>query len=162
MSYKIGQGYDVHQLKVNLPLILGGVKIDYHKGVVAHSDGDVLAHAIADSILGALTLGDIGQFFPENDKWKNASGLMMLTHIKKLLITDNCQFIIQNIDSTIILQEPKLSSYIELMRNNISNALDIDISQISIKATTTDKLGFTGLGKGLAVEAICLIKNEQK
>ena len=160
MSYKIGQGYDVHQLKEKLPLILGGVKIKYHKGVVAHSDGDVLAHAIADSILGALSIGDLGKFFPENDEWNNVSGLMMLKHIKKLLITDKRQFIIQNIDSTIILQEPKLFSYIELMRNNISNALDIDISQISIKATTTDKLGFAGLGQGLAVEAICLIKNE--
>ena len=160
MSYKIGQGYDVHQLKADLPLILGGVKIKYHKGVVAHSDGDILAHAIADSILGALTLGDLGHFFPENDEWENISGLMMLKHIKKLLIKDKRQFIIQNIDSTIILQEPKLSSYIELMRNNISNALDIDISQISIKATTTDKLGFAGQGQGLAVEAICLIKNE--
>ena len=159
MSYKIGQGYDAHQLKANLPLILGGVKIKHHKGVVAHSDGDVLAHAIADSILGALALGDIGHFFPENDKWANASGLMMLTHIKKLFKQDNRQIIIQNIDSTIILQEPKLSTYINLMRNNISNALDIDISQISIKATTTDKLGFIGSGKGLAVEAICLIKN---
>ena len=160
MSYKIGQGYDVHQLKADLPLILGGVKIKYHKGVVAHSDGDVLAHAIADSILGALTLGDLGHFFPENNEWENVSGLMMLKEIRKLLITDKHQFVIQNIDSTIILQEPKLSSYVELMRNNISNALDIDMSQISIKATTTDKLGFAGLGQGLAVEAICLIKNE--
>ena len=160
MSYKIGQGYDEQQLKANLPLILGGVQIKYHKGVVAHSDGDVLAHAIADSILGALTLGDLGHFFPENDECENISGLMMLKHIKKLLIKDKRQFIIQNIDSTIILQEPKLSSYIELMRNNISNVLDIDISQISIKATTTDKLGFAGQGQGLAVEAICLIKNE--
>ena len=160
MSLRIGHGYDVHQLKEGLPLIIGGESIPFSKGILAHSDGDILAHAIADSILGALTLGDLGHFFPENDEWENISGLMMLKHIKKLLIKDKRQFIIQNIDSTIILQEPKLSSYIELMRNNISNALDIDISQISIKATTTDKLGFAGQGQGLAVEAICLIKNE--
>ena len=160
MSYKIGQGYDVHQLKENLPLILGGVQINFHKGVVAHSDGDVLAHAIADSILGALAIGDLGTFFPEQSKWENISGLTILKHVKKLLKSHNQEFIIQNIDSTIILQSPKLSPYIEQMRNNISNALDIDKSQISVKATTTDKLGFIGSGQGLAVEAICLIKNE--
>ena len=139
---------------------MGGVNIDYHKGVVAHSDGDVLIHAIIDSILGALAIGDLGTIFPNNSKWENASGLTMLQHIKKLLTLRNQKFIIINIDSTIILQTPKLSSYVQLMRKNISDALGINITQISIKATTTDKLGFIGDGQGLAVESICLIKNE--
>ena len=160
MAYRIGKGYDVHQLQPKLPLILGGVNIDYHKGVVAHSDGDVLIHAIIDSILGALAIGDLGTIFPNNSKWENASGLTMLQHIKKLLTLRNQKFIIINIDSTIILQTPKLSSYVQLMRKNISDALGINITQISIKATTTDKLGFIGDGQGLAAESICLIKNE--
>ena len=160
MSYRVGKGYDVHQLEEGLPLILGGIKIDYNKGVVAHSDGDVLIHAIIDSILGALAIGDLGKFFPNTQKWKNVSGLTMLKYIKKLLNFENHQFIIVNIDSTIILQEPRLSPYIDIMKNNISKALDINIAQISIKATTTDKLGFIGLGDGLAAESICLIKNE--
>jgi len=160
MSYRVGTGYDVHQLEEGLPLILGGIKIDYNKGVVAHSDGDVLIHAIIDSILGALAIGDLGKFFPNTQKWKNVSGLTMLKYIKKLLNFENHQFIIVNIDSTIILQDPQLSPYIDIMKNNISKALDINIAQISIKATTTDKLGFIGLGDGLAAESICLIKNE--
>jgi len=161
MSYRIGQGYDVHQLKENLPLVLGGVKIDYHKGIVAHSDGDVLIHAIIDSILGALAIGDLGKFFPATDKWKNSSGLSMLQYINKLLRLDNHQFIIINIDSTIILHKPQLSPYLDMMKENVSKALELNSSQISIKATTTDKLGFIGSGSGVAAESICLIKNEK-
>ena len=161
MSYRIGKGYDVHQIKVGKPLILGGVSIPYEKGVVAHSDGDILLHAIIDSLLGALALGDIGALFPNSKEWKNISGLLMLKKVKAF-IASKYRITIINIDSTIILEEPKLSSYIDEMKRNISNILEIDITQISIKATPTDKLGFIGSGNGLAAESICLIKNETK
>ena len=159
MSYRIGKGYDAHQLKEKLPFILGGVNIDYDKGVVAHSDGDVLIHAIIDSILGALALGNIGEFFPNTQEWENASGLLMLKKVKDFIFS-KYKLTIINIDSTIILEEPKVSLYIDEMKHNISATLEIDITQISIKATTTDKLGFIGLGKGLAAESICLIKHD--
>ena len=158
MSYRIGKGYDVHQLQENLPLILGGIHIKHHKGILAHSDGDILVHAIIDSILGALAVGDLGKFFPNTEKWKNISGLIMLQHIKKLLSFQDNKFLIINIDATIILQTPKLSNYIEKMKKNIAESLEINIEQISIKATTTDKLGFIGSEKGIAAESICLLK----
>ena len=129
MSYRIGKGYDVHQIKVGEPLILGGVSIPYEKGVVAHSDGDILLHAIIDSLLGALALGDIGALFPNSKEWENISGLLMLKKVKAF-IASKYRITIINIDSTIILQEPKLSSYIDEMKRNISNILEIDITQI--------------------------------
>ena len=157
MSYKIGQGFDVHQLELNLPFILGGVDIDFNKGIKAHSDGDILIHAIIDSILGALNLGDIGTHFPSSSKWENSSGTIMLKHISELLLLKKYHII--NIDTTIIAQAPKLLSYIHDMKSNISNILKIDKNKISIKATTTDYLGFIGKGEGIAVQAICLIHN---
>jgi len=157
MSYRIGQGYDIHQLKPNLPLILGGVNIPHAKGIVAHSDGDVLIHSIIDAILGAYNLGDIGLFFPNNVQCKNMSGLKMLTKIKQHIHTKKSNFSIINIDATIILQKPKLISYIKLMKENIAEALGIDSTLISIKATTTDYLGFIGKEEGIACSSVCLI-----
>ncbi len=157
MSYSIGQGYDVHQLKPNLPLILGGVSISHSKGILAHSDGDILVHAIIDAILGACNLGDIGLLFPNDDTSKDMSGLLMLTKIKEYFKKDNLNFRINNIDATIILQSPKLSNHIQTMKSNISQSLGIDISSISIKATTTDYLGFIGQEEGIACLAVCLI-----
>ena len=157
MSYSIGQGYDVHQLKPNLPLILGGVSISHSKGILAHSDGDILVHAIIDAILGACNLGDIGLLFPNDDTSKDMSGLLMLTKIKEYFKKDNLNFRINNIDATIILQSPKLSNHIQTMKSNISQSLGIDISSISIKATTTDYLGFIGQEEGIGCLSVCLI-----
>ena len=158
MSFKIGQGYDVHQLSSNIPLWIGGVNIPHTKGAAGHSDGDVLIHAIIDSILGACNLGDLGKHFPATANWKNASGIDMLDYTYKLITKTFPQFKILNIDSTIILEKPKLSKYIQSMKNNISNHLDMDINNLSIKATTTDKLDSVGLEEGIAAQAICLIQ----
>ena len=160
MSYKIGQGYDVHQLKANLPLILGGVNIPHSKGVLAHSDGDILIHSIIDAILGACNKGDIGSIFPNNDSSKNMSGLLMLETIRHNLKI-GLNIFIANIDATIILQTPKLLPYIESMKNNIAHSLEINPKFISIKATTTDSLGVIGQEKGIACLAVCLL-NEGK
>jgi len=170
MSYRIGQGYDVHQLKPELSLILGGVNIPHHKGIEAHSDGDVLIHAIIDAILGAYHLGDIGKFFPNNSTTHNMSGLFMLEKIKHILDDINPNptnkfnhnFSIQNIDATIILQAPKLSKHIELMEKNICKSLGLAHGNVSIKATTTDYLGFIGQEEGIACLAVCLIAKEEK
>ena len=166
MSYRIGQGYDVHQLKSELPLILGGVSIPHHKGIEAHSDGDILVHAIIDAILGAYHLGVIGKFFPNNSQTHNMSGLSMLEIIKhkldNLASLDNDNYLsIQNIDATIILQAPKLSKYIELMEENICKSLGLKYGDVSIKATTTDYLGFIGREEGIACLAVCICKKEK-
>lgn len=158
MSFKIGQGYDVHQLSPNLPLWIGGVNIPHSKGAAGHSDGDVLIHAIIDAILGACNLDDLGKHFPATADWKNAAGTDMLDYTHKLVSKTFPKFKILNIDSTIILEKPKLSKYIQSMKSNISNSLNIDINNLSIKATTTDKLGPVGLEEGIAAQAICLIK----
>ena len=158
MSYRIGQGYDVHQLKPKLPLILGGVTISHHKGIEAHSDGDILVHAIIDAILGAYHLGDIGKLFPNNSQTHNMSGLSMLEIIKHKL---DKNLSIQNIDATIILQAPKLSKYIELMEENICKSLGLKYGDVSIKATTTDYLGFIGREEGIACLAVCICKKEK-
>ena len=166
MSYRIGQGYDVHQLKPKLPLILGGVTIPHHKGIEAHSDGDILVHSIIDAILGACHLGDIGKLFPNNSETQNMSGLSMLENIKYRLdslvsLNVNSHFSIQNIDATIILQAPKLSTYIELMEKNICKSLGLQYGNVSIKATTTDHLGFIGQEEGIACLAVCICKKER-
>lgn len=149
---RIGEGYDVHKLVEGRDLILGGVKIPYEKGLLGHSDADVLLHAIMDSLLGALALGDIGKHFPDNDdKYKGISSILLLKEVKKLI----GNVTINNIDATIICQRPKLRDYIDLMRKNISDALDIDIDRVSVKATTEEGLGFTGSGEGIAARAIC-------
>lgn len=155
---RIGTGYDVHRLVEERALILGGVLIPYEKGLLGHSDADVLLHAIMDALLGAAALGDIGKHFPDSDeKYKGISSIALLKEVKKLL--DSELFIVENIDATIIAQRPKLAPYITEMRENIAEALQIDISQVNIKATTEEGLGFTGSGAGIASQAVCLLEN---
>ncbi|HDR04111.1 MAG TPA: 2-C-methyl-D-erythritol 2,4-cyclodiphosphate synthase [Candidatus Marinimicrobia bacterium] len=153
---RIGYGYDVHCLKAGRKLILGGVEILHYLGLDGHSDADVLLHAICDALLGAAALGDIGQQFPDNDhQYKNISSLILLEKVAKLI--DKHSFIIANIDSTLILQKPKIAPYIPDMRKNIAKALSLDIQQISVKATTEEYLGFTGNEEGIAASAITLL-----
>lgn len=152
---KIGQGYDVHRLVDGRDLILGGVKIPFEKGLLGHSDADVLTHAIMDALLGTIASGDIGMHFPDNDdKYKGADSILLLKEVKKIL--DNNNAAINNIDATIICEKPKLRNYIDNMRKNIAAALNINLSQVSIKATTEEGLGFTGEGEGIKALAIAL------
>ena len=154
---KVGTGFDVHAFTVGRKLILGGVKIDFEKGLEGHSDADVLVHAVMDAILGACGLGDIGIHFPDSDmKYKDISSLALLGEVRKKMEAEG--FKIENIDTIIILQEPKVFKYFEAMRNNIANILKINISQINLKATTTEHLGFCGRGEGVAAQAIALLK----
>ncbi|MCX7877411.1 MAG: 2-C-methyl-D-erythritol 2,4-cyclodiphosphate synthase [Ignavibacteria bacterium] len=154
---KIGLGYDVHSFIKGRKLILGGVHIPYEKGLKGHSDADVLLHSICDALLGAAGLGDIGLHFPNTDKrWKNISSLKLLEQVETLLKIK--KFIIINIDSVIILEEPKISNYITEMKKNISRALKINTSAISIKSTTSEGLGFIGKKQGCAAYSVCLIK----
>lgn len=156
--YRIGEGYDVHKLVNDRELILGGVKIPYEKGLLGHSDADVLLHAVMDALLGAIALGDIGKHFPDTDeKYKGASSVELLKATKKIILESNNSFSINNIDATIICQAPKLRPYIDDMRKNIAEALDIDIDRINVKATTEEGLGFTGSGEGIAARAIALV-----
>ena len=153
---RIGMGYDVHKLVEDRDLILGGVKIPYSLGLLGHSDADVLLHAIMDSLLGAAALGDIGKNFPDSDhRYKGISSIELLKHVGSLLKENN--WLIENIDSTIIAQKPKMAPHIENMRKNISEALNINIDQINVKATTEEGLGFTGEGKGISSQSICLL-----
>lgn len=153
---RIGMGYDVHKLVEDRDLILGGVKIPYSLGLLGHSDADVLLHAIMDSLLGAAALGDIGKHFPDSDhRYKGISSIELLKHVGSLLKKNN--WLIENIDSTIIAQKPKMAPHIENMRKNISEALNINIDQINVKATTEEGLGFTGEGKGISSQSICLL-----
>lgn len=157
MSTRIGQGFDVHQLETGIPLFIGGVTIPFDKGSKGHSDGDVLYHALTDAILGALAMGDIGEHFPSNDvRWQNADSSQFLTHAFTLI--QDKGFELANIDSTIILQSPQIGSYIKAMRENIAGILRVNINLVSVKATTTDKLGFTGIGDGIAASAVVLLK----
>ena len=153
---RIRMGYDVHKLVEDRDLILGGVKIPYSLGLLGHSDADVLLHAIMDSLLGAAALGDIGKHFPDSDhRYKGISSIELLKHVGSLLKENN--WLIENIDSTIIAQKPKMAPHIENMRKNISEALNINIDQINVKATTEEGLGFTGEGKGISSQSICLL-----
>ena len=153
---RIGLGYDVHKLVTDRKLILGGVEIPYEYGLLGHSDADVLLHAIMDSLLGAAALGDIGKHFPDTDpKYKGISSIALLKEVGKLLYENGYK--ISNIDSTIIAQKPKMAPHIQLMRKNIANALNIDIDQINVKATTEEGLGFTGEGLGISSQSICLL-----
>ena len=153
---RIGMGYDVHKLVEDTDLILGGVKIPYSLRLLGHSDADVLLHAIMDSLLGAAALGDIGKHFPDSDhRYKGISSIELLKHVGSLLKENN--WLIENIDSTIIAQKPKMAPHIENMRKNISEALNINIDQINVKATTEEGLGFTGEGKGISSQSICLL-----
>lgn len=156
---RVGFGYDVHALTENRKLILGGVDIPHEKGLLGHSDADVLIHAIMDALLGAAALGDIGKQFPDTDSsFKDISSLVLLQQTKKIL--DKHGFIINNIDSTIVAQSPKLSPFIEKMRKNISDILQIDLSSVSVKATTTEHLGFEGRKEGISAFAAVIIKQK--
>ena len=155
-NLRIGHGYDVHQLVDSIPLIICGVTIDFSKGSLGHSDGDVGIHAICDAILGALALGDLGTHFPSSDsKWSGKDSSVFLMHVLKLM--HNQDYDIQNIDCTIILQSPHLNTYIQSMRQVIADICKVDIGMVSIKATTTDKLGVIGRGKGIGASAIVLL-----
>ena len=154
---RIGHGYDVHKLVEGRRLIVGGVEIPHTMGLLGHSDADVLLHAISDALLGACAMGDIGKLFPDtDDRWEGADSLVLLREdVKK--INEN-GFYIENIDSTLIAQKPKMSPYIEQMRANIADACGVDISAVSVKATTEEKLGFTGREEGISAHAVALIK----
>lgn len=157
MKMRIGMGYDVHRLTEDRKLILGGVYIPYEKGLLGHSDADVLLHAIMDALLGAAALGDIGKHFPDTDPaYKGISSVELLKHVGGLL--DEHGYKIGNIDATIIAQRPKMAPHIQAMRENTAKALEIDVDQINIKATTEEGLGFTGEGLGIASNAICMIE----
>ena len=157
LNYRIGQGFDTHRLKENIPLIIGGVAIPYHMGSKGHSDGDVLFHALVDAILGALAQGDIGEHFPsDGPRWKNANSKLFLKYTYGLM--EEKGYSVENVDSTIILQEPFLKPHIPAMRENTASLLFTDISRISIKATTTDKMGFIGKGEGIASIVSVLLK----
>lgn len=156
MNYRVGTGYDVHRLVKGEDLILGGVHIPFEKGTLGHSDADVLLHAICDALLGALALGDIGVHFPDTDeRWRNISSLLLLESVSKLIKENGFQ--IANIDTTLILQQPKIQSYISEIRDNIANALNISREYVSVKATTTEGLGFEGRGEGISAQAICML-----
>ena len=156
---RIGIGYDVHKLVENRKLFIGGIEIPYEKGLLGHSDADVLIHAIMDSILGALALRDIGYHFPDNDKeFKDIDSKILLKRVFEIMKSKNYK--IGNIDCVIACQAPKLASYIDEMRKTISHILDTDIENISIKATTTEKLGFIGRGEGISSEAVCLLERD--
>ena len=154
---RIGQGYDVHKLVENRKLILGGVDIPYEKGLLGHSDADVLLHAISDALLGAAAMGDIGCLFPDNDeKYKGADSLVLLSEVVKEISKNG--YSVVNVDATIIAQRPKMRMHIDKMRENVAKACGVDVDRISIKATTEEGLGFTGSGEGIASQAICLIE----
>lgn len=156
---RVGMGYDVHKLVEGRDLIIGGVKIPYEKGLLGHSDADVLLHAIMDALLGAAALGDIGKHFPDTDpNYKGADSLDLLKEVYKLL--DKNDYVVENIDATIIAQAPKMRPYIDEMRINIAHALRIEMSQVNVKATTEEGLGFTGSGEGISSQAICLLTNK--
>ena len=158
---RIGMGYDVHRLTEDIDLIIGGVKIPYEKGLLGHSDADVLLHAICDALLGAAALGDIGKHFPDSDpQYKGISSLILLKKVGELL-EENC-FFVENIDATIIAQAPKMRPYIDTMRENIAGELGIDISQVNVKATTEEGLGFTGKGEGISAQAICMLNSPRE
>lgn len=153
---RIGNGYDVHKLTENRPLILGGVKIKHEKGLLGHSDADVLLHAIMDALLGAAAIGDIGKHFPDTaPEYSGISSLKLLEYVSLLLKEHG--YTVINIDSIIAAQKPKLAPYIESMRSNISKTLSVPLDAVSVKATTTEKLGFEGRGEGISSYAVCLI-----
>ncbi|MGL5313751.1 MAG: 2-C-methyl-D-erythritol 2,4-cyclodiphosphate synthase [Peptostreptococcaceae bacterium] len=153
---RIGSGYDVHKLVEDRKLIMGGVEIPHTHGLLGHSDADVLVHAIMDSMLGALALGDIGKHFPDNDeKYKGADSIKLLEFVYNLIRDKG--YTIGNIDSTIIAQSPKMAPHIETMRNNIAKATNTDVDRINVKATTEEGLGFTGSKEGIAAQSICLL-----
>lgn len=157
MNFRIGHGYDVHRLVEGRDLILGGVKIEYEKGLLGHSDADVLCHAISDAILGACAERDIGFHFPDNDQSiKGISSLIILARCGEILASHGYE--VSNIDATVIAQKPKLSPYIEEMKNTVAKTLGTAPENVNIKATTEEKLGFTGSGEGISAHAVCIVK----
>ncbi|UFS72367.1 2-C-methyl-D-erythritol 2,4-cyclodiphosphate synthase [Geomonas sp. RF6] len=157
---RIGNGYDVHRLVAGRKLIMGGVDIPYGKGLLGHSDADVLLHAISDAILGAIGEGDIGRHFPDTDPaYKGADSLKLLRHV--MALAEGKGYSIGNVDGTIVAQRPKLAPYIQQMRRNIAKALDTDEDRINVKATTTEELGFTGRGEGIAAYAVALLQRKR-
>lgn len=156
MNFKVGIGYDVHKLVEDRKLIIGGVLIPYEKGLLGHSDADVLIHSIMDSLLGAMKKGDIGKLFPDtSSEFKNISSLILLQKVGEILKKEN--YSISNIDSVIVAQNPKMRPFINEMEKNIASCLNIDVEQVNVKATTEEELGFTGSGEGIASKSICLI-----
>ena len=154
---RVGMGYDVHRLTAGRKLILGGVEIPYGKGLLGHSDADVLVHAVMDALLGAAALGDIGKHFPDTDpEYEGISSIRLLEHVVRLL--DEKGYVIENIDATIIAQRPKMRPYIDQMRENIAEALKIETDQVNVKATTEEGLGFTGSGEGISSQAVCALE----
>lgn len=155
---RIGMGYDVHRLTEGRDLILGGVKIPYEKGLLGHSDADVLLHAVMDALLGAAALGDIGKHFPDTDPaYEGASSIKLLEHVGKLL--EERLYVVENIDATIIAQRPKMAPHIEEMRRNIAAALHLELDQVNVKATTEEGLGFTGSGEGISAQAVACLES---
>lgn len=155
---RIGHGYDVHRLTKNRRLVLGGVEIPHTLGLLGHSDADVLLHALSDALLGAAALGDIGKHFSDKDPaYKDADSLMLLTKVRILL--ERHGYRVVNVDATILAQEPKLAPYVPSMRQNVAKALGVEISLVSVKATTEEELGFTGQRQGIAAHAVCLIES---
>ena len=158
---RVGTGYDVHRLQEGRKLILGGVEIPYEKGLLGHSDADVLLHAIMDALLGAAALGDIGKHFPDTDeRYRGISSMTLLSKVGELLSENS--YAVENIDATVIAEKPKLRGYIEEMENNIATALKIKKDQVNVKATTEEGLSFTGEGKGMAAQAVCLLTSMPK
>ena len=157
---RIGHGYDVHKFGEGNEITIGGVKIAYKKGLIAHSDGDVLVHAIADALLGACAERDIGYHFPDNDdKYKNIDSMILLSNVVAIIAKKG--YIVGNIDCTIIAQEPKMMPFISQMRTNIAKTLLVDEEFVNVKATTEEKLGFTGRGEGIAAHCVCIIKSKE-
>ena len=156
-NFRIGHGYDVHKLEEGKKFVIGGINIDHYKGAVGHSDADVVIHVICDALLGALSLGDIGKHFPDTDnKYKGIDSKILLQKVMKLVKEEKYQ--ISNVDITILLQKPKLRNYIDSMRDTLSNIMEINKSQISVKATTTEELGFVGREEGVAAHCVCILK----
>ena len=157
MKMRVGMGYDVHRLTAGRKLIMGGVEIPYGKGLLGHSDADVLVHAVMDALLGAAALGDIGKHFPDTDpEYEGVSSIRLLEHVGRLL--DEKGYVIENIDATVVAQRPKMRPYIEQMRENIATALRIETDQVNVKATTEEGLGFTGTGEGISSQAVCAVE----
>lgn len=159
IGIRIGHGYDVHRLTEGRPLILGGIHIPYERGLLGHSDADVLAHAVMDALLGAAALGDIGGLFPDSDeRWRGADSLRLLEQVTALLAENGWE--IGNVDATVLAQAPKLALYIPEMRQKLAAAMGVDASQVSVKATTEEHLGFTGAGEGMACHAVALLSRK--
>ena len=158
MEFRIGNGYDVHQLAEGLPLVLGGVKVPHTKGCVAHSDGDVLIHALCDALLGALALGDIGQHFPDtSDEFAGIDSKLLLARVAEMIRSRGWEIV--NIDSTLLAQKPKIAPFVPQMRLALAEVLGMAVDTISIKATTTERLGFVGREEGIAAQAVCLLQS---